>query len=403
MKIATWNINGVKARLEGALTWLRETNPDVACLQEIKSTDRGVSRREAFEELGYNAAVHGQKGFNGVAILSKRPFDEVVVTRPARRRQRRATPATSRCWFRARAASCASAISTCPTATRSAPTSSPTSSPGCSASRRAPRDLLELEEPFVLLGDYNVIPEPVDAKNPKAWREDALFQPETRAAFRALLNLGLTDALRACHPRARHLHVLGLSGRRLAEGPRHPHRPHPAVAAGRRPHPVSRRRQVHARLGEAVRPRAGLGRVEGVAGSELGRAIAIRTPTPNSSASARHFVAPTSRMPEAGGAALHDSRRGWAAGRGNRPPTARRARRMSSISPFSHALRLQHRAGPRPSDRPSIDGGDEHLPPDRDDAVGLLARGLRRAAEDVLIDVIDPSALVRRRVLRPPS
>ena len=62
------------------------------------------------------------------------------------------------------------------------------------------RKLLELEEPLVLLGDYNVIPEPVDAKNPDAWREDALFQPETRAAMRTLVNLGLTDAMRACHP-----------------------------------------------------------------------------------------------------------------------------------------------------------------------------------------------------------
>jgi len=78
MKIATWNINGVKARIEGALTWLRETNPDVACLQEIKCATEAFPA-ESFEELGYNAAVHGQKGFNGVAILSKRPFDEVVV------------------------------------------------------------------------------------------------------------------------------------------------------------------------------------------------------------------------------------------------------------------------------------------------------------------------------------
>jgi exodeoxyribonuclease-3 len=64
------------------------------------------------------------------------------------------------------------------------------------------RDLLRLEEPFSLLGDYNVIPEPVDAKNPQAWTEDALFQPETRAAYRALLNLGLVDAVRACHPQS---------------------------------------------------------------------------------------------------------------------------------------------------------------------------------------------------------
>ena len=78
MKIATWNINGVKARLEGAVTWLKETSPDVACFQEIKCVNEAFPT-EPFEELGYNVAVHGQKGFNGVAILSKRPFDEVTV------------------------------------------------------------------------------------------------------------------------------------------------------------------------------------------------------------------------------------------------------------------------------------------------------------------------------------
>ena len=97
------------------------------------------------------------------------------------------------------------------------------------------RELLALEEPFLLLGDYNVIPEPIDAKNPQAWAEDALFQPETRAAFRALAQ-SRPDRRRARLPAgARRLHLLGLSGRRLAEGPRHPHRPPPALAAGRRP------------------------------------------------------------------------------------------------------------------------------------------------------------------------
>ena len=78
MRIATWNINGAKARLEGALTWLKETNPDVACFQEIKSSTEAFPA-PVFEELGYHLAVHGQKGFNGVAVLSKRRFDEVVV------------------------------------------------------------------------------------------------------------------------------------------------------------------------------------------------------------------------------------------------------------------------------------------------------------------------------------
>ena len=77
MKIATWNINGIKARLETVKTWLGAASPDIACFQEIKSVDEGFPS-EIFEELGYNVAVHGQKGFNGVAILSKLPFDEVI-------------------------------------------------------------------------------------------------------------------------------------------------------------------------------------------------------------------------------------------------------------------------------------------------------------------------------------
>ena len=76
MKIATWNINGVRARLESAMAWLKDAAPDVLCMQEIKTEDKGFPT-EAFEELGYNVATHGQKGFNGVALLSKLPFDEI--------------------------------------------------------------------------------------------------------------------------------------------------------------------------------------------------------------------------------------------------------------------------------------------------------------------------------------
>jgi exodeoxyribonuclease III len=198
VKIATWNINGVRARLDGALTWLKETSPDVACFQEIKSQTEAFPA-SAFEDLGYNLAVHGQKGFNGVAIASKRPFDEVVV---------RGLPGDE---SDAHARYIEVLISHGGGVVRVGNLYLPNGNP-IGTDRFAyklawmkrlearTRDLLELEEPFFLLGDYNVIPEPVDAKNPKAWVEDALFQPETRAAYRALLNLGLTDVLRTCHP-----------------------------------------------------------------------------------------------------------------------------------------------------------------------------------------------------------
>ena len=200
MRIATWNINGIKARLEGAMAWLRESSPDVACLQEIKSLAEGFPA-EPLEALGYNLAVHGQKGFNGVAVLSKAPFDEIAV---------RGLPGDA-------ADQHARYIEVCVphrgTIVRIANLYLPNGNPIGSERfayklawmqrlLRHTRTLLELEEPLVLLGDYNVIPEPIDAKNPEAWRSDALFQPETRQAFRALLNLGLTDVVRSCLPGA---------------------------------------------------------------------------------------------------------------------------------------------------------------------------------------------------------
>ena len=198
MRIATWNINGVKARLDGALTWLKETSPDVVCFQEIKSVTEAFPA-EPFEEAGYNVAVHGQKGFNGVAILSKRPFDEVAV---------KGLPGDggdAHARYIEVLVPCGGGV------VRIANLYLPNGNPigtdkfayklaWMKRLEAHARELLRLEEPFLLAGDYNVIPEPADAKNPQAWTEDALYQPETRAAFRSLLNLGLTDAVRACLP-----------------------------------------------------------------------------------------------------------------------------------------------------------------------------------------------------------
>ena len=198
MKIATCNINGVRARLEGAVTWLKETSPDVACFQEIKSVDEAFPAG-AFEDLGYNVAVHGQKGFNGVAILSKRPFDEVAV---------RGLPGdeadTHARYIEVVVAHAGGVVRI---GNLYLPNGNPIGTDKFAYKlawmqrlRERTADLLKLEEPLLLVGDYNVIPESADAKNPQAWTEDALFQPETRAAYRSLVNLGLTDAVRACHP-----------------------------------------------------------------------------------------------------------------------------------------------------------------------------------------------------------
>jgi exodeoxyribonuclease III len=180
------------------MTWLRESRPDIACLQEIKSSTEAFPG-EAFEDLGYNIAVHGQKGFNGVAILSKQRFDEVSV---------KGLPGdASDSHARYLEALISSKHGVVRIANLYLPNGNPIGSDKFAyklawMARLQARvtELLALEEPLVLLGDYNVIPEPIDAKAPESWRDDALFQPESRNAYRALINLGLTDALRTCHP-----------------------------------------------------------------------------------------------------------------------------------------------------------------------------------------------------------
>lgn len=194
MKIVTWNINGVKARIEVLTTWLQESDPDIVCLQEIKSVDESFPRFE-LEALGYHVETHGQKGFNGVAILSKKTPDEVTRGLPG-------DDADEQARF------IEAVFSTEKGAVRVASLYLPNGNPidtekfpyklGWMARlERWAEDRLALEEPLILAGDYNVIPEAIDAKIPEAWVNDALFQPETRQAFRRLENLGFTDAVRS--------------------------------------------------------------------------------------------------------------------------------------------------------------------------------------------------------------
>lgn len=196
LKIATWNINGIKARIDSLTRWLAEARPDVACLQEIKSVDEGFPR-EVIEALGYNVATHGQKGFNGVAILSLKPFDEVVPRLPGDDDDEQSRYLEAVIPAKAGAIRVASIY---------LPNGNPigtekfTYKLAWMARLEAhARALLQHEEVLVLAGDLNVIPEPRDAHDPAAWSEDALFQPQSRAAYRGLIHLGLTDAIRACH------------------------------------------------------------------------------------------------------------------------------------------------------------------------------------------------------------
>jgi exodeoxyribonuclease-3 len=197
MRIATWNINGVRARLEALRTWLRTAEPDVVCLQELKTVDEGFPAAE-IEALGYNVAVHGQKGFNGVAILSKMPLEDV-------RRGLPGNEADDQARYIEAVVSAGTRI------VRVGGLYLPNGNP-IGTDRFAyklawlerleahARQLLTLEEPLVLCGDYNIIPEPIDAKTPAAWANDALYQPESRRAWRRLLAMGLTDAVRAVAP-----------------------------------------------------------------------------------------------------------------------------------------------------------------------------------------------------------
>jgi exodeoxyribonuclease-3 len=196
MRIATWNINGIKARAEAVTAWLDEAAPDVALLQEIKSVDEGVPR-ELFEDRGYTLETHGQKGFNGVAIAAKLPLEDVRRGLPGDRSDEQAR------WIEATVVG-ARAVRLC---CLYLPNGNPAPGPKfdyklawmARLEARA-KALLAAEEPTVLAGDYNVIPQAEDARRPEAWATDALYLPESRQAFRRLVHLGLTDAFRVVTP-----------------------------------------------------------------------------------------------------------------------------------------------------------------------------------------------------------
>jgi exodeoxyribonuclease III len=194
MRIATWNVNSIKQRMDNAVNWLTERQPDIVCLQETKCVDEAFPR-EAFEALGYNVAVHGQKTFNGVAILSKHPFDEVTSGLPGDSSDDHA---------RFMEAVISTKNGSLRVATIYLPNGNPPDTDKYSYKIKWMNRLIDyaqerlaLEEPLVLAGDYNVIPAAADARNPSAWATDALFLPTTRERYRALCHLGLTDAVRA--------------------------------------------------------------------------------------------------------------------------------------------------------------------------------------------------------------
>jgi exodeoxyribonuclease-3 len=194
MRIATWNVNSVKQRIEPMQRWLKERAPDIVCLQEIKCVDEAFPSGP-FADLGYNVVTHGQKTYNGVALLSKFPLEEIERGLPNGDgdEQSRYLEAV---------------VSVPGGALRIASIYLPNGNPApgdkyeyklswMERLKEHMRDRLALEEATVFAGDYNVIPTPADVHDPALWANDALFLPRTREKFQEITHLGLTDAIRA--------------------------------------------------------------------------------------------------------------------------------------------------------------------------------------------------------------
>jgi exodeoxyribonuclease III len=195
MKIASYNVNSVNARLPNVLEWLSEASPDVVCLQELKCEEFKFPL-EAIQDAGYNALVHGQKSYNGVAILSKRPIEETARGLPGE-------PEDTQARYLEGVISLDDG-SVVRVACLYCPNGNPIGTEKFAYKLRwmdrlqaHVQSLLPLEEKLILAGDWNIIPRPEDCYDPAAWAGDALFQPASRAALRRLLNLGLTEAFMA--------------------------------------------------------------------------------------------------------------------------------------------------------------------------------------------------------------
>ena len=194
MKIATYNVNGVNGRLPVLLRWLKESAPDIACLQELKAPQEKFPL-QAIEDLGYQAIWHGQKSWNGVAILS-RVGEPVEV--------RRALPGDPEdLHSRYIEANINDLRIGCLYLPNGNPAPGPKFDYKLAWFKRLTahaKKLLAEDIPVILAGDYNVIPTEMDVYKPESWTKDALFFPESRAAYAKLVSQGWTDALRKIHP-----------------------------------------------------------------------------------------------------------------------------------------------------------------------------------------------------------
>ena len=194
MKIATYNVNGINARLPVLLRWLAESKPDVVCLQELKAPQEKIPAKE-IADAGYEAIWHGQKSWNGVAILSR------VGTPKELRRTLPGDPEDIHSRY------IEAEIKDLTIGGLYLPNGNPAPGPKFDYKlswferfTAHAKELMASGKPVVLTGDYNVIPTEIDAYKPERWVDDALFRPETRAAFKKLMDQGWTDAIRKLYP-----------------------------------------------------------------------------------------------------------------------------------------------------------------------------------------------------------
>ncbi len=191
IRIASWNVNSIRARLEHVTAWLKKNQPDALLLQELKGTDFPA---DIFQALGYESAVVTQKAYNGVAVLSRHPVQTIRTTLAGDEQD-----------------SHARFLEVVIEGTRMVNVYLPNGNPvgtdkfsyKLAWMDRLTRQMgtwLEDRTPTLIGGDFNVIPEEIDCHKPASWVKDALFQPEVRARYRAMLNLGYVDAFRALHP-----------------------------------------------------------------------------------------------------------------------------------------------------------------------------------------------------------
>ncbi len=197
MRIATWNVNSIKAHFENVMAWTKAEKPDVLCLQELKCEDASFPSA-AFEELGYTAAVHGQKTYNGVALLSLHPLENITrgLSGDDTDEQARFVQATVMGPTKPVTVACIYL-----------PNGNPAPGPKYDYKlawmerlTAHAKQQLALEEAYVITGDFNIIPTANDLRKAEDWKDDALFRPDSRAAFEKLKALGFTEAFRATLP-----------------------------------------------------------------------------------------------------------------------------------------------------------------------------------------------------------